>query len=215
LVADALSLVLSKSKLLWLPPLSLSSGFIGEHHLLTSFSHSMVVNLGPVAPTLAQDGVVPNNGSVWNPRCLRRDVSPWVSSRFTSDQNSTSLIQDNPTIGPFQTTMQGDFANGEFGVHTGGHFTIGGDPGGDIFNSPGDPVFWLHHAQIDRIWWIWQNQDIKKRINAIAGTITINNMPPSRDGTLQDVIDLGVVGQPKKIADVTSTTEGPFCYIYV
>lgn len=24
--------------------------------------------------------------------------------------------------------------------------------------SPNDPVFWLHHANVDRLWWLWQNE---------------------------------------------------------
>ena len=79
-----------------------------------------------------------------------------------------------------------------------------------------DPYFFLHHAQIDRVWWIWQNQDLKNRQNAIAGTITLNNDPVSRNTTLQDLLQLGVnepVGIP--IASAMSTLGGPFCYIYV
>lgn len=90
-----------------------------------------------------------------------------------------------------------------------------GDPGGDIFTSPGDPAFFLHHAQIDRTWWIWQNQDLKNRQNAIAGTITLNNSPPSRNGTLQDYIYLGVNAPGIQIGDAMNTLAGPFCYIYV
>lgn len=180
------------------------------------FLPSMTVNLGPVAPTLAEPEVVSTGaGSAYNPRCLKRDVSEWVSSQWTTDQNSTTLIEQNPEIYWFQTVMQGDFANGVYGVHTGGHFTIGGDPGGDIFTSPGDPAFWIHHGQIDRTWWIWQNQDIANRQNAISGTITLDNIPPSRNGTLQDLIDLGVNAPGIPIADAKSTIAGPFCYIYV
>jgi tyrosinase len=25
--------------------------------------------------------------------------------------------------------------------------------------SPADPMFWMHHAEIDRIWWIWQQSN--------------------------------------------------------
>lgn len=182
----------------------------------TNIQPSMKVNLGPVSPTLAIDGLTATfPGSAYNPRCLRRDVSPWVSSRWSTDKNSSDLITENLDINSFQTVMQGDFASGFYGVHTAGHFTIGGDPGGDIFVSPGDPAFWLHHAQIDRTWWIWQNQDIKNRQNAIAGTITLNNNPPSRDGTLADVITLGVNGPDTTIGDMMSTQAGPLCYIYV
>ncbi|KAH8779134.1 tyrosinase [Hyaloscypha sp. PMI_1271] len=177
---------------------------------------NMSVNLGPVAPALAEPDVVPTGpGSAYNPRCLKRDVSVWVSSQWTTDKNSSDLITQNTDIASFQTIMQGDFASGFYGVHTGGHFTIGGDPGGDIFTSPGDPAFFLHHAQIDRTWWIWQNQDLKNRQNAIAGTITLNNTPPSRNGTLQDYISMGVNAVDIQIGDAMNTLAGPFCYIYV
>lgn len=177
---------------------------------------NMKVNLGPVSPTLAEPEVIATGaGTAYNPRCLKRDVSVWVSSQWNTDQNSTDLITKQKDIASFQTNMQGDFASGFYGVHTGGHFTIGGDPGGDIFTSPGDPMFWLHHAQIDRTWWIWQNQDLANRQNAIAGTITLNNSPPSRNGTLDDYISLGVNAKDIQIKDAMSTLAGPFCYIYV
>src|SRR4051794_28055678 len=111
----------------------------------------MTVNLGPVSPTLAEPEVVPQNGSGlgYNPRCLKRDISSRVSSTWTTDSDSHSLITQSADISSFQTTMRGDFAAGFYGVHTGGHFTIGGDRGGDLFTSPGDPMFFLHHGQID------------------------------------------------------------------
>ena len=177
----------------------------------------MTVNLGPVSPTLDEPEVVPQNGSglAYNPRCLKRDISSWVSSNWTKDSDSYSLITQSANISSFQTTMQGDVATGFYGVHTGGHFTIGGDPGGDLFASPGDPMFFLHHGQIDRTWWIWQNQDLATRQNAIAGTITLLNNPPSRNGTLTDTIDMGVLAPTVQIKDVMSTLAGPLCYIYV
>lgn len=177
---------------------------------------SMTVNLGPITPTLAEPEVKAMSSlGAYNPRCLKRDVSQWVSSRFNTDQNSTDLITQNTDIYWFQTVMQGTFNLGEFGVHTGGHFTIGGDPGGDLFTSPGDPAFWLHHGQIDRTWWIWQNQDLRNRLYAISGTITINNSPPSRNGTLDDILSLGVNAEDITIRDAMSTMRGPFCYIYL
>ena len=27
---------------------------------------------------------------------------------------------------------------------------------GNSMISPNDPIFWMHHAQIDRIWAVWQ-----------------------------------------------------------
>ncbi|KAK4187567.1 putative tyrosinase [Podospora australis] len=183
---------------------------------------NMSVNLGPIAPTLDAPGVVPATSLLaYNPRCLRRDISSWVSSNWTKDSDSFDLITNYPTILSFQNRMQGDFAAGFYGVHTGGHFIIGGDPGGDLFASPGDPAFYLHHAQIDRTWWIWQNQNPAARTNAIGGATLPEFLGPSPNGTLADLLDLGVVSPAAgvvPIADVMSivgTGGGPLCYIYL
>lgn len=83
----------------------------------------MSVNLGPVSPTLQEPDQVKNNattytGSAYNPRCLKRDISSWVSSRWSTDQQSVDLITKSNDIATFQTTMQGDFGKGFYGVHT-------------------------------------------------------------------------------------------------
>jgi tyrosinase len=183
---------------------------------------NMTVNLGPVAPVSSDVQLNPRpDGLGYNPRCLRRDIGTYAASIASTDANSTDLIKNNAYIGDFQTVMQGEFAAGLLGVHTAGHFWAGGsDSGGDIFSSPADPWFWLHHAQIDRTWWIWQNQDPASRSspksnNSLAGTITLNNSPPSRNTRLDDVIDLGVNAKSILIEDALSTTAGPFCYVYV
>lgn len=107
----------------------------------------------------------------------------------------------------------------QIGVHGGGHYALGGDPGDDVYTSPGDPVFYLHHAQIDRVWWIWQMLSPYERqftSNAIAGTQTFLNMPPSANGTLDDLIEFGhAAGPTRPIGDLLSTVNGPFCYLYL
>ena len=51
------------------------------------------------------------------------------------------------TFTGFQTTF-------EVAVHGGTHNAIGGDMAGAA--SPTDPLFWLHHAFIDKTWADWQ-----------------------------------------------------------
>ncbi len=125
------------------------------------------VHVGPVA--LAQYGTTQSYG-VPDPlndhaRCLKRDLNAGVAARYTSFLNTTKLILQNHNVERFQGIMQADprYVHGELGVHGGGHFTMGGDPGSDPFISPGDPVFFLHHAQIDRVYWIWQMLDFPRR----------------------------------------------------
>lgn len=99
-----------------------------------------------------------------------------------------------------------------------GHWSLGGDPARDLYVSPGDPAFYLHHAMIDRMWWIWQMQDPASRVsgnNAIGGTNTFFNSPVSANTTGQDWVDYGyATGPPRQIKDLLSTTAGPFCYVY-
>ena len=45
----------------------------------------------------------------------------------------------------------------EDGPHNRVHGWVGGRMN-DIRYSPADPVFWLHHAEVDRIWHIWQQE---------------------------------------------------------
>ena len=47
--------------------------------------------------------------------------------------------------------------NLEDGPHNIGHGWIGGIM--TTMFSPGDPAFWFHHAQVDRIWWMWQKKN--------------------------------------------------------
>jgi hypothetical protein len=107
------------------------------------------VNLGPVTPLLSY--IHPNpqsDGLGYNPRCIVRDISSYVSTNWTKDSDIYDLIVGYTDVGSFQSRLQGDFPKGYLGIHAGGHFTIGGDPGGDFFVSPGDPYFYLHREWI-------------------------------------------------------------------
>lgn len=37
-------------------------------------------------------------------------------------------------------------------------------------SSPGDPLFYLHHTWLDKIWWDWQAKDRANRVKDIGGT---------------------------------------------
>lgn len=58
------------------------------------------------------------------------------------------------------------------GTQAGGHFAIGGIAI-DTYASARDPAFYLHHAQVDRIWTLWQN--INNRTRQVYGTSTAFN----------------------------------------
>ncbi|KAI2616100.1 Di-copper centre-containing protein [Hypoxylon sp. NC1633] len=155
----------------------------------------------------------------YNPRCLKRDLNTPICAQWASLRNTTETILESPDIALFQANIQGDFRWPEarkfgFAVHGGGHFAIAGDPGGDFYFSPLEPVFYLHHGQIDRMYFIWQNLDWQNR-QTMAGTITMMNMPASRNGTLDDVLDIRPVGESYTYRELLDTVgDSPFCFVY-
>jgi tyrosinase len=75
--------------------------------------------------------------------------------------------------------------------HSAGHAVIGGVMG-DPVESSGDPIFYLHHAYLDRLWWQWQQADEASRLTAIGGA----NVPP------QSILDLvGLHGPDPSLVD--------------
>ncbi|KAK4187244.1 hypothetical protein QBC35DRAFT_410854 [Podospora australis] len=192
---------------------------------------NMTVRLGPLSPAI--DPAPPANpradGYGDNPRCLRRDISNYLTMSSGKTQDIVNLINNSKDVLTFQNVMQGGPGGGgggfgggfggggaaaNVGVHAAGHFTIGGDPGGDFYTSPNDPAFWVHHGMIDRTWTIWQSQDYEKRVNAIAGGTSMMGFG-GRQQSLDDLIDLGVVGNKVyKIRELNSVVDGPFCYVY-
>ncbi|KAH8892226.1 tyrosinase-like protein [Thozetella sp. PMI_491] len=152
-----------------------------------------------------------------NPRCVKRDLNSDSAKRFTTFRNTTELILDYSEVEWFQAIMQGDprYVLNNLGVHGGGHFIIGGDPGSDPFISNGDPAFYLHHAQVDRIYWIWQMLDWTHRQD-VWGTGTLLNTPPSPNVTVHDYIDIRPLNDPIQIKTLMNTVGGtPFCYVYI
>lgn len=199
-----------------LPPVVLPTGTGGGCVTSGPFKN-FTVNLGPFALTLPGDKVgTTANPLAHNPRCLKRDLTTAIVRKYANAPAVVNLILGSKTIEQFQNTMQGVPGSGNIGVHGGGHYALGGDPGRDVFVSPGDPVFFMHHAMIDRVWWIWQSLDLKDRREAIHGTGTFFNQPPSPPTTLNDVIDLGYAGgRPRKMRELMSTTDEAFCYTYL
>ncbi|RYO73934.1 hypothetical protein DL766_005893 [Monosporascus sp. MC13-8B] len=129
----------------------------------------MEVNLGPGASLK------------YNPRCLKRDISKSWASRCTADKTN-SLITRSKTITSFQDTMQ-SFN----GVHPGGHFTIGGDPGGI--------------------------QDLSTRLTAVGGR-TSKGRPGSLDEDV-DIDVLGDSVKLGELLNTMGGKGGDFCYIYL
>ncbi|KAH9218684.1 hypothetical protein DL95DRAFT_360405 [Leptodontidium sp. 2 PMI_412] len=155
-------------------------------------------NIGPFGPPLS------DTAFEYNPICISRDFRPTNLMANSQYANVTSTIA-SANLDTFMVGMNG--------LHGNGHTSIGGLQG-DLFTSNGDPVFYLHHAQVDRVWSIWQGLDFENRKNQVTGTLTLMNTPPSELGTIDTVMDLGFNGGSKTAGDLASTIDGDMCYIY-
>jgi tyrosinase len=169
---------------------------------------NMTVNLGPIGLSTQPN----TTGLEYNP-CLRRNLR-----REQLADASPNLIEDltkkHTDIESFQRRLEGR-PDESPGLHSAGHSVMGGDPADDLAVSPGDPMFFMHHAGIDQVWWRWQNLDLKERQYAIAFTKTILNNPPSENLTLDDVIQLGILAPPVKIRELMSPTDRVMCYRHI
>ena len=75
-----------------------------------------------------------------------------------------------------------------------------------------DPLFYLHHANVDRIWWEWQMLDPEKRLHEISGPTTVN--PPFVEVTLDFMLTSSTLAPPIPIRDVMSIFHPSLCYTY-
>lgn len=87
----------------------------------------------------------------------------------------------------------------------------------DLYTSPGDPAFYLHHSAIDRVFWTWQNMDPRNRTYVVKGPSILPGFgdPTGNDTTLDTVIDMPTLAPRRTIRELLDTTGGPFCYVYL
>lgn len=178
----------------------------------------MTVTLGP-GPSLAS-----------NPRCLTRDFSYWLISR-TLTKSVVDWTFEATSFAVFDHRVQGVGIEPEgMTIHAGGHLGVGGDIGeiGNMYSSPGDPLFYLHHANLDRLWDQWQRKDFTKRVKDMTGPDTMWAYPfdffgpvPYNNITLETQLDfkalLGSSAADRyvKIKDVMDSQGANLCVKYV
>lgn len=95
----------------------------------------------------------------------------------------------------------------EGGAHAWGHNGIGAVMA-DVYASPGDPTFFLHHAFIDRNFRIWQNAN-PNRAASIDGTDAQGNPL-----TLNTVVNVAGLRPNVVIGDIINTLSTTLCYKY-
>ncbi|EAU83732.2 hypothetical protein CC1G_05636 [Coprinopsis cinerea okayama7 len=157
-----------------------------------------LVNFGPGATISA-------------PRCLIRGI--YEDVRDNMNRTSIAVLLSQTNFEDFRNfvEIQGPPLPLGAGVHWAGHAVVGGMMM-DGYAAPGDPLFYLHHGNLDRIWWKWQMADPKNRLYAISGPA---DWPATgRNVTLDLELPYATVGEPIAVREVMDTQAYPGCFTY-
>ncbi|SPO06431.1 uncharacterized protein DNG_09121 [Cephalotrichum gorgonifer] len=87
--------------------------------------------------------------------CINRQINDRISLGSSQAQVDNCLSK---------TTWATAWSCIEGQPHSGGHLGVGGQMSNGV-SSPGDPLFYLHHTWLDKIWWDWQALDRTERVS--------------------------------------------------
>ncbi|KAK3322910.1 hypothetical protein B0H66DRAFT_574901 [Apodospora peruviana] len=106
---------------------------------------NLTVNIGP--------------GFKSQPRCVNRRITDMFSS-----QTGTSYVTAAISGKTYQQALDAIYS----GPHLLGHMALS-MMNGDSITSSGDPLFFMHHGFVDKMWWQWQSKDPETRLKDISG----------------------------------------------
>ncbi|KAK9681150.1 hypothetical protein K7432_015733 [Basidiobolus ranarum] len=128
-----------------------------------------------------------------NRHCLKRTFN-WEDSKdlYSTPEDINEINDSARSYHELRSLFEGQ-------PHGGIHHFIGGDM--DETWSSNDPLFWIHHAYVDKVWWDWQNSHLSS--NEYNGR-TINGQSASLN---DDLPKLGL--QVSQVIDIQD-----LCYTY-
>ncbi|WMX47337.1 tyrosinase family protein [Streptomyces roseicoloratus] len=148
------------------------------------------------------DGAFARSGNRWtiNVRVdgrdyLRRDLGAGGRQLPTRAEVDSVLAMETYDTAPWNSASEGfrNHLEGWRGVnlHNRVHVWVGGQMATGV--SPNDPVFWMHHAFVDKLWAEWQARHPKSPYLPAAGTPNVvdlhDTMRPWNDVTPADMLD--------------------------
>ena len=71
-------------------------------------------------------------------------------------------------------------------------------------------MFFLHHAQLDRLWWKWQHER-PGRLREYNGESALRS---KKAASLQDRLELGALAPVIAVEEIMDTKAGLLCYEY-
>ncbi|KAH6648602.1 hypothetical protein BKA67DRAFT_575316 [Truncatella angustata] len=176
---------------------------------------------GPFATYNASMG--PGNHTDYTPHCVRRDFSPSLAVQSLNSSVYAHVLAATNFFELEHRTEGISLGISAMSLHGGGHLGVGGGIGdmSNTYSSPSDPLFWLHHGGLDKMWNEWQRNDWATRRFDIGGPDTQWAYPfnffgdiPYKNVTLEFVMDFGQIGNSTKIKEVMDTQQ-QLCYTYI
>jgi len=75
--------------------------------------------------------------------------------------------------------------------------------------------FWLHHTQIDRLWWIWQQRAPDVRLWEFHGPAEdFRDGGANSSSSLGDLLPMAGMAPDRQVKEVMSTETELLCYRY-
>ncbi|WP_330334830.1 tyrosinase family protein [Streptomyces sp. NBC_00536] len=111
-------------------------------------------------------------------------ISPWSSSEFVAN-----ALQISTTYDSLRRNLEST-VNGQVNAGIGGEMSTGA--------APNDPIYWLHTANLDRLWALWQSST-PSRAQAYDGAsngrpAALTDNLPAYDVTVASVMDTTALG---------------------
>ncbi len=123
-------------------------------------------------------GFTPTVTLAGGPHVVNRNIGAFAT---LPDATDVAAAMANGTYNPFAQSLEG--------VHNSGHVWVGGTMM-SITTAPADPVFWMHHAEIDRIWAAWQAANPGQH-PPLAGAAAIMDPWAETETDTRDIAALG------------------------
>ena len=124
-------------------------------------------------------GFTPTVNLLGGPHTVTRNFG----GAFLPNAAAVAAAMANGTFNAFTPALQG--------IHNSGHVWVGGSMG-SVATAPADPVFWMHHAEIDRIWAAWQATQPGQN-PTLAGAAAIMDPWTETETNTRDIAALGYV----------------------
>ncbi|RFU31128.1 hypothetical protein B7463_g5224, partial [Scytalidium lignicola] len=112
-----------------------------------------------------------------------------------------------------EVLSKNDYVSFFSALEEGPHDTIPNMIRGDfwLLTAPNEPTFFLHHGMLDRLWWMWQQQDPENRLRQYIGPAYNGSMVAA---SLHDELEMGPFAKAVHAHDLVDTQAGILCYRY-